>query len=232
MTSGGGAEGLPLTRRRSKREKGLRGSQKGTGSSGKETPVPGPEALRSSKNPSRTRGGQEAAAPAALGPAARRQSHRRRPATQHDAAQRTYGPLLDRIFGQVRWGPGKVGEPGAGEGTRALSLSPSRPWYSGFLLLLLQVKKSGLWGQGFCSLGTGRSRPAWAVGRASPQAHRSVRAGVPGAGVTSSPGVHGTSATFCPGGPAQASVIWGWRREDGYSLGRPQDVSDCASAGP
>ncbi|KAI5933132.1 calcium-binding protein 4 [Manis javanica] len=111
MTSGGGAEGLPLTRRRSKREKGLRGSQKGTGSSGKETPVPGPEALRSSKNPSRTRGGQEAAAPAALGPAARRQSHRRRPATQHDAAQRTYGPLLDRIFGQDReLGPEELDE--------------------------------------------------------------------------------------------------------------------------
>ncbi|KAK2495763.1 hypothetical protein MC885_007058 [Smutsia gigantea] len=109
--SRGGAEGLPLTRRRSEREKELRGSQKGTCSSGEETPIPGPEALRSSKNHFRPRGGQGAAAPAVPGPAARCQSHRHHPAPQHDAAQRTYGPLLDRIFGQDRQlGPEELDE--------------------------------------------------------------------------------------------------------------------------
>nr|XP_020022718.1 calcium-binding protein 4 [Castor canadensis] len=94
-----GAEAPPLTRRRSKRERGLRGSQKG--SSGKQTPVQGSEAPGSSRNPSKTREGHEPP-PAPPAPASRRQSHRHRPATQQDAAQRTYGPLLNRIFGKDR----------------------------------------------------------------------------------------------------------------------------------
>ncbi|XP_039696644.1 calcium-binding protein 4 [Pteropus medius] len=105
-----GAEGQPLPRRRSKRETGLRGSQKGTGSSGAQTPVQGPKAPGSSQNPSRTEEGQEPA-PAAPGPASRRQSHRHRPGPQHDAAQKTYGPLLNRIFGKDReLGPEELDE--------------------------------------------------------------------------------------------------------------------------
>uniref|UniRef100_A0A8C3W179 Calcium-binding protein 4 n=1 Tax=Catagonus wagneri TaxID=51154 RepID=A0A8C3W179_9CETA len=110
--SGGGAQGLPLTRRRSsKKEKGLRGSRKATGSSGERPPPQGPEAPESSKNPSRTREGQEAPGPAAPALASRRQSHRHHPAPQHDAAQRTYGPLLNRIFGKDReLGPEELDE--------------------------------------------------------------------------------------------------------------------------
>ncbi|KAM9764498.1 calcium-binding protein 4 [Dama dama] len=105
LASSSGAEGPPLTRKRSsKREKGLRGSRKVTGSSGEQTPKQGPEAPGSSKNPSRTGEGQE-------GPAPRRQSHRHRPGPQHDAAQRTYGPLLNRIFGKDReLGPEELDE--------------------------------------------------------------------------------------------------------------------------
>ncbi|XP_055439285.1 calcium-binding protein 4 [Bubalus kerabau] len=112
LASSSGAEGPPLIRKRSsKREKGLRGSRKGPGSSGEQTPMQGPEAPGSSKNPSRTREGQEGPVPSASGPAPRRQSHRHRPGPQHDAAQRTYGPLLNRIFGKDReLGPEELDE--------------------------------------------------------------------------------------------------------------------------
>ncbi|XP_017899082.1 PREDICTED: calcium-binding protein 4 [Capra hircus] len=112
LASSSGAEGPPLTRKRSsKKEKGLRGSRKGLSSSGEQTPMQGPEALGSSKNPSRTREGQEGPVPSAPGPAPRRQSHRHRPGPQHDAAQKTYGPLLNRIFGKDReLGPEELDE--------------------------------------------------------------------------------------------------------------------------
>ncbi|XP_010836002.1 PREDICTED: calcium-binding protein 4 [Bison bison bison] len=112
LASSSGAEGPPLMRKRSsKREKGLRGSRKGPGSSGEQTPMQGPEAPGSSKNPSRTREGQEGPVPSASGLAPRRQSHRHRPGPQHDAAQRTYGPLLNRIFGKDReLGPEELDE--------------------------------------------------------------------------------------------------------------------------
>lgn len=100
-----------MTRRRSKKEKGLRGSRKSTDSSGEQAPTQGPEALGSSKNPAKTGEGQEDPAPAAPRPASRRQSHRHRLAPQHDAAQRTYGPLLNRIFGKDReLGPEELDE--------------------------------------------------------------------------------------------------------------------------
>ncbi|KAM8818021.1 calcium-binding protein 4 isoform 1-T1 [Rhynchonycteris naso] len=106
-----GAEGQPLTRRRSKRERGLRGSQKGAESSGKQAPIQCPEAPGSSKNPSRMGGRQEEPPTAAAGLASCRQSHRHRPAAQHDAAQKTYGPLLNRIFGKDReLGPEELDE--------------------------------------------------------------------------------------------------------------------------
>ena len=114
--SGRGAEGLPLTRRRSSKKKGLRGSRKDSGSSGEQPPPQGPEAPESSKNPSRTREGQEGPGPVAPALASRRQSHRHRPASQHDAAQRTYGPLLNRIFGKVRWAQVIAGDLGVGWG--------------------------------------------------------------------------------------------------------------------
>ncbi|ELR50712.1 calcium-binding protein 4 [Bos mutus] len=112
LASSSGAEGSPLMRKRSsKREKGLRGSRKGPSSSGEQTPMQGPEAPGSSKNPSRTREGQEGPVPSASGLAPRRQSHRHRPGPQHDAAQRTYGPLLNRIFGKDReLGPEELDE--------------------------------------------------------------------------------------------------------------------------
>ncbi|KAB1251704.1 Calcium-binding protein 4 [Camelus dromedarius] len=111
QASSSGAEGPPLTRRRSKKEKGLRGSRKSTDSSGEQAPTQGPEALGSSKNPAKTGEGQEDPAPAAPRPASRRQSHRHRLAPQHDAAQRTYGPLLNRIFGKDReLGPEELDE--------------------------------------------------------------------------------------------------------------------------
>ncbi|XP_024430127.2 calcium-binding protein 4 isoform X2 [Desmodus rotundus] len=106
-----GAEGQPLTRRRSSRERGLRGSQKGTDSSGRQTPLQCPEAPGSNKQASRTGEGREGPAPAAPGAASRRQSHRHRPASHHDAAQKTYGPLLNRIFGKDRnLGPEELDE--------------------------------------------------------------------------------------------------------------------------
>lgn len=123
MAPTNGAEGHPLTRRKSKR--GLRGSRKG--SSGEQTPIQGPEAPGSSKNPSRTGEGQEGPTPAAPGSASRRQSHRHRSDPQHDAAQRTYGPLLNRVFGKVRWGLGRVGSLRVGVGTHVLRLSPPCP---------------------------------------------------------------------------------------------------------
>ncbi|XP_055271352.1 calcium-binding protein 4 [Moschus berezovskii] len=112
LASSSGAEEPPLMRKRSsKREKGLRGSRKGPGSSGEQTPKQGPEAPGSSKTPSRTGEGQEGPIPSAPGPAPRRQSHRHRPGPQHDAAQRTYGPLLNRIFGKDReLGPEELDE--------------------------------------------------------------------------------------------------------------------------
>ncbi|XP_062951254.1 calcium-binding protein 4 [Cynocephalus volans] len=105
------AGGAPLTRKKSKRERGLRGSQKGPGNSGEQAPVQGPEASGSSKNPSRTKEGQGEPPPTAPGPASRRQSHRHHPDPQHDAAQRTYGPLLNRVFGKDReLGPEELDE--------------------------------------------------------------------------------------------------------------------------
>ncbi|XP_022363143.1 calcium-binding protein 4 [Enhydra lutris kenyoni] len=110
VASRSSAEGLPLTRKRSKKERGLRGSQKGAGSSQEQTPLPGPKAPGSSRNPSGT-GGQEGTGPATPGPASRRQSHRHRSGPQHDAAQKTYGPLLNRIFGKDReLGPEELDE--------------------------------------------------------------------------------------------------------------------------
>ncbi|PNI93436.1 CABP4 isoform 3 [Pan troglodytes] len=91
------AEEPPLTRKRSKKERGLRGSRKRTGSSGEQT---GPEAPGSSNNPPSTGEGPAGAPPASPGPASSRQSHRHRPDSRHDAAQRTYGPLLNRVFGK------------------------------------------------------------------------------------------------------------------------------------
>lgn len=113
MAPSSGAEGQPLTRRRSKRERGLQASRKGADGSGKQTPIQCPEASGGSKSPSRT-GGQEEPAPAAPRPASRRQSHRHRPAPWQDAAQKTYGPLLNHIFGKVRWGLGRAGGLGVG----------------------------------------------------------------------------------------------------------------------
>ncbi|KAM5225162.1 calcium-binding protein 4 isoform 2-T2 [Hipposideros larvatus] len=107
-----GAEGQPLTRRRSKRERGLQGSRKGVGNSGEQTPIQGPEAPGSSKNPFKTGEGQEAPAPAAPTRAAhRRQSRRHRPAPEHDAARKIHGPLLNRLFGKDReLGPEELDE--------------------------------------------------------------------------------------------------------------------------
>ncbi|XP_049498387.1 calcium-binding protein 4 [Panthera uncia] len=111
VASGSGAEGLPLTRRRSKKDRGLRGSRKGAGGSEEQTPIPGPEAPGSSKSLSGNGEGQEGTGPAAPRPAGRRQSHRHRSGTRHDAAQKTYGPLLNRIFGKDReLGPEELDE--------------------------------------------------------------------------------------------------------------------------
>ncbi|ELK24264.1 Calcium-binding protein 4 [Myotis davidii] len=133
MAPSSGAEGQPLTRRRSKRERGLQGSRKGADGSGKQTPIQCPEASGGSKSPSRT-GGQEEPAPAAPRPASRRQSHRHRPAPWQDAAQKTYGPLLNHIFGKVRWGLGRAGDLGVGvehdpqvQPTMPLELRPPAP---------------------------------------------------------------------------------------------------------
>lgn len=143
-----GAEEQALPRRRSKREKGLRGSRKGTGSSGAQTPVQDPKDPGSSQNPSGTEEGQEPA-PAAPGPASRRQSHRHRPGPQHDAAQKTYGPLLNRIFGKVRWGPGRAGGRGVGGGDSCPQVRLTLPLE--LRLPAASALDSGAWavGQGF-----------------------------------------------------------------------------------
>ncbi|XP_077627531.1 calcium-binding protein 4 [Crocuta crocuta] len=111
VASRSGAEGLLSTRKRSKKDRGLRGSRKGAGGSEGQAPIPGPEAPGSSKSPPGTGEGQEGTGPAAPRPAGRRQSHRHRSVTRHDAAQKTYGPLLNRIFGKDReLGPEELDE--------------------------------------------------------------------------------------------------------------------------
>ncbi|XP_004481689.1 calcium-binding protein 4 [Dasypus novemcinctus] len=107
----GGAEGPTSTRRKSMRERGPRGWQAGTGSSGKQAAVQGPAGPGSSKKPPRSGDGQEGPPPGTPRPASRRQSHRHRSVRQHDAAQRTYWPLLDRVFGKDReLDPGELDE--------------------------------------------------------------------------------------------------------------------------
>ncbi|XP_036272569.1 calcium-binding protein 4 isoform X2 [Pipistrellus kuhlii] len=100
---GSGAEGPPLARTRSKRERGPRGPPSGAGHSGEQTPSRGPEASGGSEHPPRTGGREE--------PASRRPSHRHWPAPHRDAAQKTYGPLLSRLFGKDRaLGPEELDE--------------------------------------------------------------------------------------------------------------------------
>lgn len=95
------AEGPAFTRRRSKKESWHLGSQKA--SSGEQSSSQGSEASGSSKNYPRTKVGQEEPSSAPAGQASHRQSHRHhRSDPQQDAAQRTYGPLLNRMFGKVR----------------------------------------------------------------------------------------------------------------------------------
>ncbi|XP_003798442.1 calcium-binding protein 4 [Otolemur garnettii] len=111
VVPGSSAEGPLLTKGRSRKETGFRGSRKGNGSSEEQTPVHGPEAQGDSKNPSRMGEGQRGAPPEVPGPASRRHSHRHRPDPQHDAANRTYGPLLNQIFGKDReLGPEELDE--------------------------------------------------------------------------------------------------------------------------
>ncbi|XP_028626732.1 calcium-binding protein 4 isoform X1 [Grammomys surdaster] len=95
------AEGPAFTRRRSKKESWHLGSQKA--SSGQQSSSQGSEASGSSKNYPRTKVGQEEPSSAPAGQASHRQSHRHhRSDPQQDAAQRTYGPLLNRLFGKDR----------------------------------------------------------------------------------------------------------------------------------
>lgn len=94
------AEGPALTRRRSKKESWHPGSQKA--SSGEQSSSQGSEASGSSKNSPRTKVGQGEPSSAPAGQASHRQSHRHRSDPQQDAAQKTYGPLLNRMFGKVR----------------------------------------------------------------------------------------------------------------------------------
>ena len=230
-----GAEGQPLTRRRSSRERGLRGSQKGTDSSGRQTPLQCPEAPGSSKQASRTGEGREEPAPAAPGAASRRQSHRHRPAPHHDAAQKTYGPLLNRIFGKVRWGLGRAGGPAGGRWGLVPSGS-SHPAPRTQASCCFCSKCWSLAGGSVSGVG-GRSSlgPAWGVGGPRPQAQGCARAQAPGAGrgVVSCPGAHRTSAAFscpCGTGPVQASVGRGWRRLARVLAG-PGDVLAHAPAG-
>nr|XP_004656538.1 calcium-binding protein 4 [Jaculus jaculus] len=101
------AEGSLLTRKSSKREK--RRSRKG--SSGEQTPGLGSKDPGNSKNPSKTEEGQEGPPPASHATGSHRHSHRHRTDPQQDAAQRTYGPLLNRIFGKDReLGPEELDE--------------------------------------------------------------------------------------------------------------------------
>lgn len=105
VSPGSAAEGPTLTRRRSKKEGRLPGSQKA--SSGKQSSGQGSEASGSSRNAPKTKAGQGEPPSALPRQASHRQSHRHRSDPQQDAAQRTYGPLLNRIFGKVRcmgWG--------------------------------------------------------------------------------------------------------------------------------
>ncbi|XP_037695354.1 calcium-binding protein 4 [Choloepus didactylus] len=107
----GAAEGPALTRRRSKREPGLRGSRNGTGSSGRPTPVQGAGDPGSSKDPPGGGKGPGELPPVTPRPASRRHSRRHHPAPQHDEAQRTYWPLLNRLFGKDReLGPEELDE--------------------------------------------------------------------------------------------------------------------------
>ncbi|XP_045429776.1 calcium-binding protein 4 isoform X1 [Pipistrellus kuhlii] len=117
---GSGAEGPPLARTRSKRERGPRGPPSGAGHSGEQTPSRGPEASGGSEHPPRTGGREE--------PASRRPSHRHWPAPHRDAAQKTYGPLLSRLFGKVRGLGGAGGRGGLG---LAPQVQPTCPWSSG-----------------------------------------------------------------------------------------------------
>ncbi|XP_006861122.1 PREDICTED: calcium-binding protein 4 [Chrysochloris asiatica] len=112
VAPGGVAKGPALTRKRSKKERGHRESQKGKGGAGEQTLVQGHEGLGSSKTSPRTREDQEGLHSAAPWlPAPHHQSHRHRPDPQHEAAQRTYGPLLNRVFGKDReLGPEELDE--------------------------------------------------------------------------------------------------------------------------
>ncbi|XP_006893467.1 PREDICTED: calcium-binding protein 4 [Elephantulus edwardii] len=115
----GGDEGPSLTRKKSKKEKGRHGSQKGrhgshknSGGSQEQASAQGFEAPDSSKVAPRPVEGQEALPPtASKTPPSRRQSHRHRPDPQQEAAQKTYGPLLNRVFGKEReLGPEELDE--------------------------------------------------------------------------------------------------------------------------
>nr|XP_048314447.1 calcium-binding protein 4 [Myodes glareolus] len=100
VSPGSAVEGPTLTRRRSKKERRLPGSQKA--SSGKQSSGQGSEASGSSRNAPKTKAGQGEPPSALPRQASHRQSHRHRSDPQQDAAQRTYGPLLNRIFGKDR----------------------------------------------------------------------------------------------------------------------------------
>ncbi|KAL1788030.1 calcium-binding protein 4 [Sigmodon hispidus] len=99
VSPGNVAEGPNLTRR-SKKEKRLPGPQKA--SSGKQVSGQDSEVSGSSKHPPKTRAGQQEPPSAPARQTSHRQSHRHRHDPQQDAAQRTYGPLLNRIFGKDR----------------------------------------------------------------------------------------------------------------------------------
>lgn len=94
------AEGPLATSRSSKKKKGLSGSRKGVSSSKEPPSAQGPKPTGSGK-PGEGHPGSAGSAGAVPGPALRRRSRHR---LDHCdiAAQRTYGPLLNRIFGKVR----------------------------------------------------------------------------------------------------------------------------------
>lgn len=94
------AEDPTLIRRRSKKESWHPGAQKA--SCGEQSSSQSSEASGSSKNSPRTKVGQEEPSSAPARQASHRQSHRHRSDPQQDAAQRTYGPLLNRMFGKDR----------------------------------------------------------------------------------------------------------------------------------
>lgn len=101
-------EGPVLKRKKSKR---VKGSQErtlaDTGSSGGQRALQLVEAPGTSKKPSGT-DGQGVPGPAASGSESQC-PQRPRPALPQDAAQETYGPLLQRIFGKVSWGLAELG---------------------------------------------------------------------------------------------------------------------------